>query len=204
MAVTKIWAIHDSVSRVVDYCTNPSKTKLSDLEQVLLYAADKEKTLDEGEQQYAVTGIGCRAESAAREMAAVQRRFGKDAAQSHSLGFAAGKFQSVFVFQFPQAHIPNEIVASVFVIQARIPAFNAGKVGTGDVYVPFQRHIESVTCLGHITDCIAAAREVRFKNRVFVGFYQAADNFEHGGFSRSVGTDDRVAFSFFENQSADV
>ena len=50
MAVTKIWAIHDSVSRVVDYCTNPSKTKLSDLEQVLLYAADKEKTLDEGEQ----------------------------------------------------------------------------------------------------------------------------------------------------------
>ena len=77
MAVTKIWAIHDSVSRVVDYCTNPSKTKLSDLEQVLLYAADKEKTMDEGEQQYAVTGIGCRAESAAREMAAVQRRFGK-------------------------------------------------------------------------------------------------------------------------------
>ena len=50
MAVTKIWAIHDSVSRVADYCTNPSKTKLSDLEQVLLYAADKEKTLDEGEQ----------------------------------------------------------------------------------------------------------------------------------------------------------
>lgn len=43
MAVTKIWAIHDSVSRVVDYCTNPSKTKLSDLEQVLLYAADKGK-----------------------------------------------------------------------------------------------------------------------------------------------------------------
>ena len=69
MAVTKIWAIHDSVSRVVDYCTNPSKSKLSDLEQVLLYAADKGKTLDEGEQQYAVTGIGCRAESAAREMA---------------------------------------------------------------------------------------------------------------------------------------
>ena len=42
-----------------------------------VYAADKEKNLDEGEQQYAVTGIGCRAESAAREMAAVQRRFGK-------------------------------------------------------------------------------------------------------------------------------
>ena len=29
-------------------------------------------------------------------------------------------------------------------------------------------------------------------------------SYERGGFSRSVGTDDRVAFSFFENQSADV
>lgn len=48
MAVTKIWSIHDSVSRVVDYCTNPSKTKLSDLEQVLLYAADKEKKKKHG------------------------------------------------------------------------------------------------------------------------------------------------------------
>ena len=27
MAVTKIWAIHDSVSRVVDYCSNPEKTR---------------------------------------------------------------------------------------------------------------------------------------------------------------------------------
>ena len=34
MAVTKIWAIHDSVSRVVEYCSNPEKTKLTDLEQV--------------------------------------------------------------------------------------------------------------------------------------------------------------------------
>ena len=38
MAVTKIWAIHDSVSRVVEYCSNPEKTKLSDLEQVLIYS----------------------------------------------------------------------------------------------------------------------------------------------------------------------
>ena len=39
MAVTKIWAIHDSVSRVVDYCSNPEKTRLTDLEQVLIYAS---------------------------------------------------------------------------------------------------------------------------------------------------------------------
>jgi hypothetical protein len=77
MAVTKIWAIHDSVTRVVEYCSNPDKTKLTDLEQVLLYAANKDKTLDEGEQSYAVTGINCNAETAAQEMTATQRRFGK-------------------------------------------------------------------------------------------------------------------------------
>ena len=77
MAVTKIWAIHDSVSRVVNYCANPDKTKLSNLEQVLIYAANKAKTLDENEQQYAVSGINCSADTAAEEMAATQRRFGK-------------------------------------------------------------------------------------------------------------------------------
>ena len=77
MAVTKIWAIHDSVSRVVDYCSNPEKTRLTDLEQVLIYAANKAKTLDEGEQSYAVTGVNCRTETAAQEMSATQRRFGK-------------------------------------------------------------------------------------------------------------------------------
>mgnify|MGYP004513012191 CR=1 FL=1 len=77
MAVTKIWAIHDSVSRVVEYCSNPEKTRLTDLEQVLIYAANKAKTLDEGEQSYAVTGVNCRAETAAQEMSATQRRFGK-------------------------------------------------------------------------------------------------------------------------------
>ena len=77
MAVTKIWAVHDSVARVVDYCQNPDKTKLSDLEQVLVYATDKTKTVDENETSYAVTGINCKAETAAKEMAAVQKRFGK-------------------------------------------------------------------------------------------------------------------------------
>ena len=40
-------------------------------------AANKAKTLDEGEQSYAVTGVNCRAETAAQEMSAAQRRFGK-------------------------------------------------------------------------------------------------------------------------------
>lgn len=77
MAVTKIWAIHDSVSRVVEYCSNPEKTKLTDLEQVLIYAANKAKTLDEGEQSYAVSGVNCTPDTAIREMTATQKRFGK-------------------------------------------------------------------------------------------------------------------------------
>ena len=77
MAVTKIWAIHDSVSRVVDYCSNPEKTKLTDLEQVLLYASDESKTLDAVENLCAVTGVNCSAERAAKEMSATQRRFSK-------------------------------------------------------------------------------------------------------------------------------
>ena len=43
---------------------------------MLIYAANKAKTLDEGEQSYAVTGVNCRAETAAQEMSATQRRFG--------------------------------------------------------------------------------------------------------------------------------
>ena len=77
MAVTKIWAIHDSVSRVVEYCSNPEKTKLTDLEQVLIYAANKAKTLDEGEQSYAVSCVNCTPDTAIKEMTATQKRFGK-------------------------------------------------------------------------------------------------------------------------------
>ena len=70
MAVTKIWAIHDSVSRVVEYCSNPEKTKMTDLEQVLVYAANKAKTLDEGEQSYAVSCVNCTPDTAIKEMTA--------------------------------------------------------------------------------------------------------------------------------------
>ena len=47
MAVTKIWAIKDSLSRVVDYAANPSKTIYSDLQKVIHYAENKNKTADE-------------------------------------------------------------------------------------------------------------------------------------------------------------
>ena len=47
MAVTKIWAIKDSLSRVVDYATNPNKTIYSDLKNAIHYAENGEKTISE-------------------------------------------------------------------------------------------------------------------------------------------------------------
>lgn len=77
MAVTKIWPVKDSISRVIDYCNNPEKTKFTDLEHVIKYASNEEKVTSEGEQFYAVTGVNCKAETAFEEMRAVQERFGK-------------------------------------------------------------------------------------------------------------------------------
>ena len=41
MATTKIWAIKDSLLRVVNYASNPEKTSFEDLKQVLLYAENE-------------------------------------------------------------------------------------------------------------------------------------------------------------------
>ena len=46
MAVTRIWAVKDNLSRVLDYAANKKKTDLSkygDLIDALHYAADEEK-----------------------------------------------------------------------------------------------------------------------------------------------------------------
>ena len=73
MATTKIWAIKDSVSRVLSYAANPEKTIYTDLKKVLHYADDESKT----EQGCYVTGMNCNAETAFDEMNSVQQRFGK-------------------------------------------------------------------------------------------------------------------------------
>lgn len=77
MAVTKIWTVTDSISRVIDYCNNPEKTKFTDLEHVIKYASNEEKVMSEDEQFYAVTAINCKVETAFEEMRDVQERFGK-------------------------------------------------------------------------------------------------------------------------------
>ena len=77
MAVTKIWPIKDSLRRVVDYAKNPAKTEYSDLQSVLHYAANGEKTARGAEKTMYVTGINCSRDRAFQEMYAVQERFGK-------------------------------------------------------------------------------------------------------------------------------
>ena len=76
MATTKIWAIKDSLSRVLDYASNPKKTAYTDLQKVLHYAENGAKTHGEESTCY-VTGVNCCAETAFSEMLSVQRRFGK-------------------------------------------------------------------------------------------------------------------------------
>ena len=77
MAVTKIWPIKDSLRRVVDYARNPAKTEYTDLQTVLHYAANGEKTEHGAEKIMYVTGINCSRDRAFREMYAVQESFGK-------------------------------------------------------------------------------------------------------------------------------
>ena len=52
VATTKIWAIKDSISRVISYTKNPEKTTFSDLKQVLKYAENDEKTIDKKRKGY--------------------------------------------------------------------------------------------------------------------------------------------------------
>ena len=76
MGTTKIWAIKDSLSRVLDYAANPHKTIYSDLRNVLHYAGDETKT-GGAEKACFVTGVNCSAVIAFDEMRSVQERFGK-------------------------------------------------------------------------------------------------------------------------------
>ena len=82
MATTKIWPIRDNLSRVLDYAENHLKTanpnaysqkELSDLREVLSYAANDQKTA----QQFYVTGVNCISEIAYDQMMATKQRYGK-------------------------------------------------------------------------------------------------------------------------------
>ena len=77
MAVTKIWAVTDSVNRVLSYAANPDKTIYSDICKALHYASDERKIVIGEEKAMYVTGVNCTTETAFAEMKAVQERFDK-------------------------------------------------------------------------------------------------------------------------------
>lgn len=77
MATTKIWAIKGSIGKVLDYANDPRKVQFTDLKQVLKYAENGEKTIDNEEHQVFVTGVNCNRDTAYQEMKAVQERFNK-------------------------------------------------------------------------------------------------------------------------------
>lgn len=76
LGTTKIWTIKDSLSRVVDYASNPNKTIYFDLKEVLHYAGNKYKT--ESEEMCFVTGVNCNTDTALEEMERVKHRFDKE------------------------------------------------------------------------------------------------------------------------------
>ena len=66
MGVTKIWAIKDSLSRVVGYAENAEKTEFSDMGQVLHYAQNSEKVTSGPEKTMYVTTLHCAVTTPAR------------------------------------------------------------------------------------------------------------------------------------------
>ncbi len=75
MAVTKIWSVKDSLSRLIDYAKNPDKTEFEALETVMAYAKDEDKVIYEaGEKCYLVTSFNCRGDPL-ESMIKVQNHF---------------------------------------------------------------------------------------------------------------------------------
>ena len=74
MAVTNMWAVKGSVSSVVDYIENPEKTTPRDMQQVMSYITDEDKT----EQMMYVTGINCEPEIAAKQFTQTKQLWGKE------------------------------------------------------------------------------------------------------------------------------
>ena len=76
IATTKIWAVKDSLKRVVDYASYPEKTEYSGLANALHYAENGVKT-ELCETVHLVSGLHCRPEQAWDDMRSIQEHFGK-------------------------------------------------------------------------------------------------------------------------------
>ena len=77
MGITKIWAVKDSLSRVVGYAENSEKTEFSDMQQVLHYADDDRKVSTGTEKTMYVTTLHCSRDHAYEDMMYVKKHFNK-------------------------------------------------------------------------------------------------------------------------------
>lgn len=81
MAVSKLWAVRENLGKVIDYASNPEKTKATvytpeqyqALRDVISYASNEEKT----EHELYVEGINCNPSTARDQFITVKKQYGK-------------------------------------------------------------------------------------------------------------------------------
>lgn len=100
MATTSIWAVKDNLDRVLNYASNPLKTKETDsgyeykgLENVIDYAVNDDKT----ERQLYVSGLNCHPSTVLQQMEQTKRN--------------AHKEDGVLAFHAYQSFLPGEVTA---------------------------------------------------------------------------------------------
>ena len=100
MATTRIWAVKDNLDRVLNYASNPLKTKETDsdyeykgLENVIDYAVNDDKT----ERQLYVSGLNCHPSTVLQQMEQTKRN--------------AHKEDGVLAFHAYQSFLPGEVTA---------------------------------------------------------------------------------------------
>ena len=100
MATTSIWAVKDNLNRVLNYASNPLKTKETDsgyeyegLENVIDYAVNDDKT----ERQLYVSGLNCHPSTVLQQMEQTKRN--------------AHKEDGVLAFHAYQSFLPGEVTA---------------------------------------------------------------------------------------------
>ena len=138
MPVTSIWPIKGNYVKAIDYITNPEKTEkpdkdvVSELEDVLDYVSNGEKT----NQKYYVSGINCDPDQASVEFQTVKQNYEKtdgvlafhaiqsfkpgeiDAAMTHQIGMELAtkmwgdRFQVVVCTHLDKEHPHNHFVVN--------------------------------------------------------------------------------------------
>lgn len=101
MAVSKLWAVRNRLSTVIDYATNPEKTTKSkskyseadyqSLKDVLSYAKDEEKT----EREFFCEGINCNASTAREQFITVKKTFQNEEGIQAFHGYLSFKEQDI-------------------------------------------------------------------------------------------------------------